>query len=107
MADQYTRNAKHDEVRFLDEHQLAATETLGNSVTFIDCRLHFVATDTTHIHVLVSWNGPRTWKQNRTSLKRSITIIFKENFGNRPWLVENASRKQVRDRAHFDYLVNR
>jgi REP element-mobilizing transposase RayT len=105
MADQYARNAKHIAISFASDQQLAVIEILERGVAHIQCRLHFVATDSTHIHALVSWSGERTWEKNRTSLKRALTLSLKERFGDRPWLCEGASRKQVRDRKHFEYLV--
>jgi REP element-mobilizing transposase RayT len=107
MADRYARNAKHAAVKFAAEHQLTAIETLRQAMFHFHCRLHFVATDPTHIHALVSWTGERSWQTNRTSLKRALTLSLKKTFGSRPWLVEGASRKQVRDRSHFDHLVTR
>lgn len=107
MAEQYARNALHEIVHYSANHQLAAIEKLRVGVKHIACRLHFVATDATHIHALVSWYGERTWVQNRTSLKRALTIDFKDRFGDRPWLSDGASRKRVRDRKHFDYLVTK
>ncbi|HVT27975.1 MAG TPA: hypothetical protein VHE81_08170 [Lacipirellulaceae bacterium] len=105
MAGQYEANAKHSRVRFVADHQLKCIETLQCAVEHISCRLHFVSTDSTHVHALVSWTGTQTWLQNRTSLKRALTLSLKSAFGNRPWLVDGASRKQVCDRAHFEYLV--
>jgi len=105
MARLYARKDKHDMVRILSDVQLEAIATLQEAVCHIGCRLLFVATDSTHVHSVVSWVGERTWLQNRTSLKRSLTITLKQKFGKRPWLSEGASRKQVRDQAHFDYLV--
>jgi len=107
MAARYERNAKHVAVTFSDDRQLVVVETLEEAVTHIQCRLHFVATDPTHIHMLVSWSCERTWEQNRTSLKRALTLSLKSRFGDRPWLCEGASRKQVRERDHFEYLVKR
>jgi REP element-mobilizing transposase RayT len=105
MAKQYRRNAKHNEVQFAAEHQLTAIEILQEAVTHISCRLHLVATDPTHIHALASWRAKRTWEQQRTSLKRALTISFKSAYGDRPWLADGASRKRVLDRKHFDYLI--
>ena len=107
MAVLYANNATEELARFLAAHQRAAIATIQDAVRHIDCRLHFVSTDSTHIHPLVSWDGPRTWQQNRNSIKRAITISFKKQLGQRTWLSEGASRKRVRDRAHFDYLVSK
>ncbi len=105
MAALYKRNAKHSEVSFAEVHQLKAIDVLNDGVTYINCRMHFVATDATHIHALISWQHEKSWHATRTSLKRALTISFKNQFGDRPWLVDGASRKQVRNREHFEYLV--
>jgi REP element-mobilizing transposase RayT len=107
MAILYRKNAQHAMVEFQDEHQRTAINTVIAAVTHIDCRLLFVATDPTHVHALLSWQGQKTWHQKRTSLKRALTIHFKERFGNRPWFADGASRKRVKDRKHFDYLMTR
>jgi hypothetical protein len=67
-----------------DEHQLVVIERLRDAVEHIQCRLHFVATEPTHIHVLVSWRDGRPWQKNRTSLKRAITMELKAKFADRP-----------------------
>jgi hypothetical protein len=107
MADRYRTNANYDTISFRDEHHRTAIASIIDAATHIECRVHYIATDSTHIHALVSWNCERTWQQNRISLKRALTISFKEMFGKRPWLGENASRKQVCDGKHFDYLVSK
>ncbi len=107
MANQYASNAVEELVEFHAEHQRIAIATVQEAVTHIACRLHFASTDATHIHALVSWVGPRTWEQNRNSIKRSLTIQLKRQCERRTWLSEGASRKRVRDRAHFEYLMNK
>jgi REP element-mobilizing transposase RayT len=107
MAKIYRREAQHDEVLFNEEIQPVAINTIRTAVSDIDCRLHFVATEPTHIHVLVSWNGGRTWQRNRNSIKKSVTIALKNQFRDRPWFSEGASRKRVRDRRHFNYLLTK
>jgi REP element-mobilizing transposase RayT len=93
-------------VRFNADHQMVMIPCLLEAVQHIDCRPHFIATDPTHVHILVSWKNDRTWQRNRTSLKKSITLALKERFGRRPWLVEGSSRKRVRDEEHFQYLMS-
>ena len=59
MARTYRDRAKHGTVHIEEAHQLAIIHRLVDAVGFIDCRLHAVATDGTHVHVLVSWRGDR------------------------------------------------
>ena len=65
MAQVYRSRATHDTVFLNTEHQQAIITRLVEAVTCINCRLHAVATDKSHVHVLVSWRGERTWQQNR------------------------------------------
>jgi REP element-mobilizing transposase RayT len=106
MAARYCAAATFEPARFGHEQQLAAIEVSQVAVVHIECRLHFVATDASHIHVLTSWSDARSWLQNRTSLKRALTIRLKQQFGDRPWLCDGASPKRVRDEGHFEHLVS-
>jgi REP element-mobilizing transposase RayT len=105
-AQVYRERAAHETILFDEAQQKAVIARLIEAVGFIDCRLHAVATDSTHIHVLLSWRDNRTWQQNLASLKKSMTLMLKEQFADRPWFAENASRKRVENRHHFDYLMN-
>ncbi|MEX2171280.1 MAG: hypothetical protein WD851_18310 [Pirellulales bacterium] len=107
MADLYCEAATYDEALLNEEHQIIIVERLRGAVNHIGCRLHFVATEPTHIHMLVSWRDERPWQLKRTSLKRSITIELKARFDDRPWLSNGSSRKRVKDQQHFDYLVTK
>jgi REP element-mobilizing transposase RayT len=106
LAKVYRSRAKQETVFIEQQHQQAMIHRLIEAVSFIDCRLHGVATDNTHLHVLASWRGERTWQQNRASLKKSLTIMLKEMFEGRSWFSENASRKRVENRDHYNYLID-
>lgn len=70
-------------------------------------RVHYVATEPTHLHVLVSWADERPWTKIRNGLKSSLTRRLNSAEEHRDkWFVESASRKQVKDDEHFDQLVN-
>ncbi|HZL91336.1 MAG TPA: hypothetical protein VFB96_23415, partial [Pirellulaceae bacterium] len=82
----------------IDEAQVAAEKQ--------NFRLHFVATETTHAHVLVSWKDDRPWTRLRASIKSSFSRRLSRDIKRRTWLSENASRRHVEKQDHFDYLVN-
>lgn len=69
-AHSYRERAAHDTILLDGPQQKVLIARLIEAVGFIDCRLHAVATDSTQIHVLVSWRGNRTWQQNRARLKK-------------------------------------
>ncbi len=58
-----------------------------------------------HIHVLASWSDERTFEQLRRGLRESITRRLNAHHLCR-WLVQRGSRKQLRDRPHFVYLMD-
>ena len=72
-------------------------------------RLHAVATEPTHVHILVSWKSDEPWRDVRHCIKLLCSLMLGRKCGmrGRKWFVRMGSRKRVRDRAHFDHLVNR
>jgi len=101
----YRRQATHDEVHFDEQKQRLVIDTVLEACTHIDCTPHYIVTELTHVHVLASWPGDVDWSKKRASIKKAITIAMSRTYGRRPWLSENASRKRVRDREHFEHLV--
>jgi len=70
-------------------------------------RVHGIATDPTHLHVLVSWRDERPWMKIRTGLKSSLTRrLNRDARQRRDWFVDSASRRQVKDDEHFEHLMN-
>jgi hypothetical protein len=64
-----------------------------------------VATETTHVHLLVSWSDDRTFEQLRRGIRESITRRLNAHH-RRKWLEAGGSRKRVRDEKHFNYLMD-
>ena len=69
-------------------------------------RVHGVATEPTHVHVLISWSDDRTFEELRRGLRESISRRLNAR-RRRPWLEQGGSRKRVEHRAHFNYLMDR
>jgi hypothetical protein len=71
-------------------------------------RLHYVATETTHVHILVSWKEYELWRKVGTRLKNLASLMLGRKLGQPKgkWFSRKGSRKRVSDRKHFDYLVN-
>ena len=106
MADRYRRAAKYDPVIFDPDQQCLIIETILEACAVLQCQACFVSAEPTHVHVLVSWRPDRPWLRIRSSLKSALTRTLNGRYSRRPWFSENASRKRVRDRRHFNYLVN-
>lgn len=106
LATTYRRHMPQIAVHFDSAAQRAIIETLLDAASYLDCRVHAAATDNQHIHLIVSWRDERRgWEKTRASFKKSITIKLKSTYGKQRWLSRDASRKQVKDRSHFEYLV--
>jgi hypothetical protein len=54
MACQYEENAKFAEVQFEHQHQETIIDILCDASSHVASRLHYVATDISHVHVLAS-----------------------------------------------------
>jgi hypothetical protein len=82
----------------IDELQIAAEKQ--------KLRLHFAATEPTHLHVLVSWgDDARPWDHVRNSVRTSLTRRLNREHGKRRWFSDSASRHRVGNEDHFNYLV--
>lgn len=104
-ADQYNRKATEGAVLFVAEHQQCLIDAVVQSCHHTESRCHGVATDATHVHILMSWQQDVLWKKKSVSVKTSLTRALNGKFGRRTWFSENGSRKWVRDRLHFDHLM--
>jgi REP element-mobilizing transposase RayT len=120
-ARQYERNAAQAPILFDEGIQRALIGAAHDAAAHQDFRLHCIATEPTHVHLLVSWKDDRTWPRMRTGVKQSLTRTLNRTPGpraglpaaieekeaeRRKWFSAGASRKRVRDRKHFDYLIN-
>lgn len=107
MAKAYECRATQELVEFDDELQRLMIEAVLESCEHQNYRLHFVATETSHVHILVSWKSDKKWKVVRRGLRSSLTRKLNEEIEKRDWFSRGGSRKRVKDRKHFDYLVER
>jgi hypothetical protein len=107
LAKAYKKAAKAKKVAFSESMQRALINEVQVNAGKQEVRSHFVATDSTHVHVLVSWKEFRPWHKVRSSIKSSLTRRLNREFCRRTWLSENGSRKRVENREHFNYLVGK
>jgi REP element-mobilizing transposase RayT len=101
----YAMAMKDTPVELEDEHQRHAIAVLIESQPLQHFDLHYVATEPTHIHVLSSWRDVRDAVKLRGLVKGSLSRSFNKGYHRREWFAEGGSRKQVRDRLHFEHLV--
>ena len=103
-ADTYRGQMKYPTVEFDEATQRLLIETTQSTAAFLDVEFRLIATDPTHLHVLLQWRHTKPWDKLRASIKTKLSIVLKEELGNRPWLSEGASRKHVVDHEHLDHL---
>jgi len=105
IADRYRTRMSQPPVRFTPDIQRIMIEELQAACEAQGYTLHSVATDDTHMHVVVAWDSQRDWKRVRAGLQSSLTRRLNRQFGKRKWFVAKPSRKRVRDREHLAYLM--
>jgi REP element-mobilizing transposase RayT len=105
VAAEYRRRLVEDEVEFDEARQRALIDEVHIASSKQTFRAHFVATEPTHIHLLVSWKGERPGEKLRASIRQSLSRRLGREFEKRTWLSEGGSQKPVLVQEHFDYLV--
>lgn len=107
QAEQYDRAAKHPPVFFDHLAQRTLIDETRKVCDEKSWRLHQVATDRTHIHILISWTGFIEWAEVSRTLKRRLGSMLSKVFDRPgPWFSRGGSRKQVSERKHYDYLMS-
>jgi len=109
LANAYDNAAKHPPVTFDHVIQQFLIETAHDVCNRRGWRLHGAATEPTHLHTLVSWRDETAWSAVRGKIKNILSTAMSKRAGlkGRPWFVDKASRRHVRDQKHFDYLMHR
>lgn len=100
------RAQQHEATSIFDDtiQQLLIEETLDTTMR-LELRAHYIATETTHLHALLSWHGPAHCKKVRISLKSSLSRRINREIAQRTWLSEGGSMRRVLDDTHFRHLV--
>jgi len=108
LARKYDARATQPKTVFTERHQRTLIGIAWDACEQRDWRLHGIATDPTHLHLLVSWSTFQPWKQVRSKLKNLMSWALSKEFQakGRNWFVRCASRKRVKDQRHFDYLMS-
>ncbi len=106
LAVEYRNRMVEVEKTFDGELQRAIIAILLASQEKQKFESYYIATEPSHLHLLMGWRDSRRTMEMRSRLKGSLTRSLNEQFGRRRWLSEGGSRRQVDDEQHFDYLIN-
>jgi hypothetical protein len=109
VAQFYNVRAKQSPVYFDDRKQQVITWIVLDACRRRAWRLHCVAFEPSHVHLLVSWRSNDSWQVVRRKIKNLIGWALSKEFAaeGRKWMVRRGSRKRVRERGHFEYLMTR
>lgn len=106
VAASYRKRQRQETARFESPAQQLIVEELLVASKHRRFRVHGVATDPTHVHVLMSWDDERPFDLIRRGARESVTRRLNRH-RKRQWLSHRGSRKRVRDREHFDHLMSK
>jgi hypothetical protein len=108
-ADFYDSQALQAPTLFNEEHKDVLFWIVADACCKRCWRLHALAAEPTHIHIPVSWRGYTKWEVVRGKLKNLMSLMLGRHFSSpsRSWFAGGGSRKRVRNRSHFDYLIGR
>ena len=107
MAACYRRNLKQAVVVFDKRIQAVQITGVLEACTCLAARCHGIGTDGSHIHLLVSWNSERSWESVSEAIKSSLTRRLNKQVYRQKWFSKGSSRKRVRDRSHYEYLLTK
>ena len=107
LTHKYVMKARHRGVTFSEGLQQTLIDELLVARIHQRFRMHYVATETSHVHVLTSWVDDRPWMKIRSGIKSSMSRRLNREMEKQPWFGERASRRRVEDRTHFDHLVRK
>ena len=103
-ADWYRRLQSDDPVRLEDTIQQHLVDACREAARPLRLTPFGVATDPSHLHVLLAWSVPRAVQDIRRSFKHGLSKALNDAFGPRPWFGRGGHDRRVRDRDHFVYL---
>ncbi len=105
MARCYRKNLQSNAVHFHPALQQRLLDSILATRPFLGIRVHCIACEVTHVHILLSWGSERNVRSINKSMKDRLTRQLNQEFVHRRWLSKGSSCKRVRDRNHFDHLM--
>ena len=105
-ADLYRSQMPSDPAIFDDKTQKILIEAVRSTQEHLDITIRLIATDASHVHILLQWPDNKPWDKIRASIKVKLSKELKLIDANRKWLSQGASRKQVKEDEHLHHLEN-
>jgi hypothetical protein len=108
LADAYRKAATHEPFEFNSLTQCRLIWKARAVCGSDGYRLHGGASETTHLHVVVSWlDAALRFAKVRGRIKNLMSLDLSRRAGTtgRPWFSDESSRRRVKDEAHLAYLL--
>ena len=106
LAEAHDRLASEEPALFGPSEQQVLAWIAWDVCRLREWRLHGIAMEPTHAHLLVSWKGVTRMPSVCAKIKNLISLeLNRRRAKSRKWLSRGASRKQVKNRRHFDHLM--
>ncbi len=106
MAQSYRLRQTQDVVTFNQSVQQCMIDALQENLSHSHYRLHAIATDSSHIHILISWQDQRSTAMLKSTVKQALTRHLNQSVQKQQWFSRKGSQKRVKDKQHFEYLMN-
>ncbi|MBX2852489.1 MAG: hypothetical protein KTR15_12175 [Phycisphaeraceae bacterium] len=106
MAGRYREQMKGEPTAFSDKAQAVALQALIDSQLLQHFTLYAVASEASHLHVVLAWDDEREPVAVRSRIKTSMTRALNQALGRRTWFVKNAGQTPVRDELHLHELAH-
>jgi REP element-mobilizing transposase RayT len=107
MGQWYRRDMHSGEVCFDRDVQHLIVDATRRYARFKQYKLYAVTTESTHVHVMIGWQAYQPHQLVQRGIKSTISRQLNAARGRRNWFSRSGSRKRVRDRSHFQYLMTR
>jgi len=110
LALHWTRTARFPAARWHREDQEILLRSVLESAERREWDVYAVATQTTHLHIVVAWQTRHSPQEVQQKLKQIMSLQMGRTYGyGRRWLARNGQPQRVRNRAHlrrllYDYL---
>ena len=106
VADAYRQRMNHPQTHLNSQAQQFAIQTLLDSQYPQRFELYALASEGSHLHVVIAWQDEREPIRVRTQIKTSMSLALNKRFGRRQWFVAKAGHIPVADEAHLHELVH-
>ena len=108
MAHAYADSATEEPFLFGSFEQTALHWIVWDCCQRRDWRLHGVAFEPTHVHILLSWKDdtamPEVFRKMKNLMSRELGLRCTPKRSH--WFSKFGSRQQVKDQRHFDHLMS-